>query len=123
MNIDSHQHFWRYDSRRDGWITDEMSLLRQDLLPDDLIPQLRANEMDGSVAVQADQSEEETAFLLELAGRYSEIKGVVGWVNLSARDLPDRLEHFSRFEKLCGASVLCSVLTGQYASWPDPIGR
>ena len=102
MNIDSHQHFWRYDSRRDGWITDEMSLLRQDFLPDDLIPQLRANEMDGSVAVQADQSEEETAFLLELADRYREIKGVVGWVNLSARDLPDRLEHFSRFEKLCG---------------------
>jgi L-fuconolactonase len=102
MNIDSHQHFWRYDSQRDGWITDEMSILRQDFLPDDLIPQLRANEIDGSVAVQADQSEKETAFLLELAGRYSEIKGVVGWVNLSARDVPDRLEHFSRFEKLCG---------------------
>ena len=102
MNIDSHQHFWRYDAQRDSWINDEMSILKRDFLPPDLISQLRANQMDGCVAVQADQSERETMFLLDLAAQFSEIKGVVGWVNLCAPNLPERLEYFSQFEKLCG---------------------
>ena len=102
MHIDSHQHFWRYDQQRDTWITDEMSVLRRDFLPDDLIPELRANGMDGSVAVQADQSEQETLFLLDSASRSPEIKGVVGWVDLCSPTLPERLEYFSQFEKLCG---------------------
>jgi len=102
MNIDSHQHFWRYDPRRDAWITREMSVLKRDFLPEDLIPQLHANQVDGSIAVQAAQSEAETTFLLELAEQFDEIKGVVGWVDLCAPNLPERLEHFSHFDKLCG---------------------
>jgi len=102
MNIDSHQHFWRYDSRRDAWITEEMSVLKRDFLPEDLIPQLRANRVEGSIAVQASQSESETTFLLDLAEQFDAIKGVVGWVDLCDPDLPKRLEHFSHFEKLRG---------------------
>jgi len=102
MNIDSHQHFWRYDPRRDAWITEEMSVLKRDFLPEDLIPQLHANHVDGSIAVQATQSEAETTFLLELAQQFDEIKGVVGWVDLCAPNLPERLERFSHFDKLCG---------------------
>lgn len=102
MNLDAHQHFWRYDARRDGWITDEMSCLKRDFLPEDLIPQFEPNHIRGSIAVQADQSEQETLFLLELASQYSEIKGVVGWVDLTAPDVPDRLYYFSQFERLVG---------------------
>jgi L-fucono-1,5-lactonase len=102
MNIDSHQHFWRHDPSRHGWITDEMSAIRRDFLPEDLLPELHLNHMDGCIAVQTDQSEDETIFLLELASRYKEIKGVVGWVNLCSPDLPERLEYFSQFEALCG---------------------
>ena len=69
MHIDSHQHFWQYNPQRDGWITDDMSMLRRDFLPEDLIPELRTNQIQGCVAVQADQSEQETMFLLDLAGR------------------------------------------------------
>jgi len=102
MNIDSHQHFWRYEPIRDAWITDEMSVIRRDFMPGDLLPELRRNNVDGCVAVQADQSEAETLFLLGLAAQHDEIKGVVGWVNLCAPDLPQRLKYFSQFEKLCG---------------------
>lgn len=102
MNIDSHQHFWRYDPIRDGWITEEMSAIRRDFMPEDLIPELSRNQIDGSVAVQTDQSEAETLFLLDLAARYEQIKGVVGWVDLRAAHLLERLEYFSQFEKLCG---------------------
>jgi L-fuconolactonase len=102
MHIDSHQHFWQYNPQRDCWITDERSVLRRDFLPENLIPELHANQMHGCIAVQADQSEQETMFLLDLASRFSEIKGVVGWVDLCSRELPERLEYFSQFEKLCG---------------------
>ena len=102
MHIDSHQHFWRYNPQRDAWITDEMDVIKRDFLPDDLIPELRANHVQGCVAVQADQSERETMFLLDLAERFSEIVGVIGWVDLCSPELPQRLEYFSRFEKLCG---------------------
>jgi L-fuconolactonase len=102
MRIDSHQHFWRYDPGRDGWITDEMAVLRRDYLPEELIQQMRASGVDHSIAVQADQSETETRFLLELADRYVEVSGVVGWVDLRASHLSERLEQFSKFKKLRG---------------------
>lgn len=102
MNIDSHQHFWKYDPQRDGWITDDMSLLKRNFLPEDLTGELRANGFDGSVAVQADQSEEETEFLLSLASQNEWMRGVVGWLDLSSRTLPERLAHFTKFRKLCG---------------------
>jgi L-fuconolactonase len=102
MRIDSHQHFWLYDPGRDGWITDEMAVLKRDFLPKDLIPQLHANGIDQCIAVQADQSEKETLFLLELAENHPEIAGVVGWVNFSAENIEERLEYFSRFPKLRG---------------------
>jgi L-fuconolactonase len=100
--IDAHQHFWRYDPKRDTWITDFMSGLRRDFLPEDLIAELDRNQMDASIAVQADQSEDETAFLLALAERYPFIAAVVGWVDLRAPNLPDRLQYYTQFEKLCG---------------------
>jgi L-fuconolactonase len=102
MRIDSHQHFWLYDPGRDGWITDEMAVLKRDFLPEDLIPELRFNDIAQSIAVQADQSEKETRFLLELAEKHPEIAGVVGWVDLSAENIEERLEYFSRFPKLRG---------------------
>lgn len=102
MRIDSHQHFWTYNLVRDSWITDNMEVIRKDFLPSDLHPLLEQNTLDGSVAVQADQSEDETHFLLQLAQNNDFIKGVVGWVDLLGEDLESRLEYFSQFKKLKG---------------------
>jgi L-fuconolactonase len=102
MNIDSHQHFWRYDRVRDAWITDAMAVLQRDFLPEHLAAELTANGIDASIAVQADQSETETMFLLGLADKNDCVAGVVGWVDLRSPHIPERLEHFSRFSKLRG---------------------
>lgn len=103
MKIDAHQHFWRYNPQRDRWITDEMSRLKRDFLPEHLIGELRTNGIDGCIAVQADQSENETEFLLDLATRYdSMIQGVVGWLDLSSPNLPERLASFTKSKKLRG---------------------
>ena len=95
LRIDAHQHFWQYDPVRDAWINDGMAILRQDFLPADLGPLLAANGMDGCVAVQADQSERETQFLLDLARDFPFIRGVVGWVDLRSPQVGDRLAHFA----------------------------
>jgi L-fuconolactonase len=102
MIIDSHQHFWHYDPIRDSWITDEMVNIRRDFLPADLEPVLAENGVDGCVAVQASQSEAETMFLVNLARSYDIVKGVVGWVDLQADSLPERLTHLSQHKMIKG---------------------
>jgi L-fuconolactonase len=102
MRIDSHQHFWHYNAERDGWITDEMAVLKRDFMPEDLLPGMLATGIDASIAVQADQSDDETLFLLSFAERHPEIRGVIGWVDLQADDIEDRLRKFSQFFKLRG---------------------
>ena len=95
MIIDSHQHFWNYNEKRDTWINESMEILKKDFLPHDLEPILKQNKIDGCIAVQADQSEEETEFLLKCASENKFIKGVVGWVDLCSENLESRLSYFS----------------------------
>ena len=102
MRIDSHQHFWKYNAMRHSWITEEMSVLKHDFLPENLEEERKANGIDATIAVQADQSEEETLFLLQLAARNSSIAGVVGWIDLRSPQVAKRLKFFSKFEKLRG---------------------
>lgn len=102
MRVDAHQHFWRYDPERDTWITPEMAALKRDFLPKELCVELQANGIDASVAVQASQFEDETHFLLDLADRFPMIAGVVGWVDLRADNLRERLKYFAQFPKLRG---------------------
>src|ERR1700722_17577028 len=102
VKIDSHQHFWRYNPTRDAWITDSMSALKRDFLPEDLTAECRANGIAATIAVQTDQSEEETLFLLDLARTNPQIAGVVGWVDLAAAKIDERLKFFSGNKKLRG---------------------
>ncbi len=96
MKIDSHQHFWIYDPVKQAWIDTSMQEIAKDFLPEDLNSLLDQTKVDGCVAVQADQSEDETQFLLDLAKKNPFIKGVVGWVDLKSNNLNERLEYFSK---------------------------
>lgn len=100
--IDAHQHYWQFDPVRDAWITEAMGVLRRDYLPSDAAPALAAAGVTGIVAVQADQSEAETDFLLGLAARHPAILGVVGWVDLRADDLAARLDRRADATRLKG---------------------
>jgi L-fuconolactonase len=102
LKIDSHQHFWIYHPVKDAWISSDMQVIRRDFLPDDVLPLLQENKIAGCIAVQADQSETETDFLLGLADMNSFIKGVVGWVDLSADNIEERLQYYSSFKGLKG---------------------
>lgn len=100
--IDSHQHFWKFDPVKHSWIDDSMHKIRKDFLPGDLEPLLMENLFSGCIAVQADQTEDETKFLLALAEENNFIKGVVGWVNLLDEKVSERLTYFSTEKKLKG---------------------
>lgn len=100
--IDTHQHYWRYDPVHYAWINDEMAVIRRDFLPADLQPVLTANSIAASIAVQADQTEQETDWLLQLADENPFIAGVVGWVDLRSPQVAERLQHYAQFSKLKG---------------------
>ena len=96
IKIDSHQHFWQFDPVRDAWIDDTMSDIRRDFSPNDLQPILAKNSIEGCVAVQADQSEIETEYLLGLAEKNGFIKGVVGWIDLLKENAEQRLAYYAQ---------------------------
>jgi len=102
MRIDAHQHFWVYDQSEYAWIDDSMASLRRDFLPNDLKIELGRKGFQGSVAVQARQTLEETRWLLELATDASFILGVVGWVDLRSSNVRSQLEAFAGNPKLVG---------------------
>ncbi|MGC1449310.1 MAG: amidohydrolase family protein [Candidatus Sulfotelmatobacter sp.] len=102
MHIDAHQHFWIYNTSEYDWIDDSMAALRRDFLPEDLQPELESNDVQGSVAVQARQTVEETRWLLELSERSPWIFGVVGWVDLRSLDVRSRLKVLAQNPKLVG---------------------
>ena len=100
--IDAHQHFWRYRPDTHAWIDGSMVALRRDFLPGDLEPLLRAAGVDGCIAVQAQQDVAETEWLLALADEHPFIRGVVGWVDLCAADVRERLQRLAAHPRLCG---------------------
>ena len=118
--IDAHQHFWKYDPVRDSWINEAMHKIRRDFLPGDLAPILKQNGIDGTIAVQADQSEAENDFLLGLAQKNDFIRGVVGWIDFRATNADERLQYYSGFPKMKGfRHVLQGEKDRAYMLLPD----
>jgi L-fuconolactonase len=102
MKIDSHQHFWQYNDKDYDWMTSEMGVLRSDHMPDDLWREQQSIDFDGSIAVQARQTIEETRWLLSLANLEPRIKGVVGWIDLCSDKVDTQLAQFGSHPKLVG---------------------
>jgi len=91
--MDAHQHFWRYRADDYPWIAPG-GVLARDRLPGDVRDVMIANGVADCIAVQARQDPEETDWLLGLAAAHDWIAGVVGWTDLTAADLPDRLDRW-----------------------------
>jgi L-fuconolactonase len=116
MRIDAHQHFWRYSPEEYGWIDEPMAALRRDFQPADLAPLLAAHRLDGTVAVQARQTLEETRWLLGLARDHAFIKGVVGWLPLADPNIGSVLDSFAKNPRLKGVR---HVVQGQPPGFLD----
>ena len=101
--IDSHHHLWKYSAAEYGWMGPQMQIIRRDFLPGDLETLTHHFGIDGTVAVQARQTLEETSWLLSLAEQHPVIRGVVGWVPLTeGAGVKSHLERFAGQRKLRG---------------------
>ena len=102
MKIDAHQHFWIFDPTQYLWINDELKKLRRNFLPADLQKELAGTKLDGSIAVQARQTLEESRWLLTLADHSPLVKGIVGWVDLQSERVEEQLAELARHPKFVG---------------------
>ena len=89
--VDSHHHFWDPARARYLWMTDELAAIRRPFGPDDLRPELAAAGVDYTVLIQARSSEEETRAFMATAAATPFVAAVVGWVDLTAPDVAERL--------------------------------
>ncbi len=100
--LDAHQHFWKFEPSEYAWIDGSMGVLRRDFLPPDLKSVMDSAGVNGSIAVQARQTLEETRWLLGLARQYPLVRGVVGWVPLLAANVGEILADLSADIRLRG---------------------
>ena len=100
--IDTHHHFWKYSTAEYGWIGDDMKMIRRDFLPADLKKTLDEAGVSGAVSVQARTIVEESDWLLSMAEKHDFLRGVVGWVPLTEKDVEKHLERLSAHKKFKG---------------------
>jgi L-fuconolactonase len=90
--IDAHHHLWDPARRAYPWMAgDAMDPIRRPYTVDDLRAVTKASGVHATILVQTVSSVEETAEFLAAAAAEPVIAGVVGWVDLAARDVADRL--------------------------------
>jgi L-fucono-1,5-lactonase len=100
--IDAHHHLWRYSKEEYGWIAGNMAAIARDFLPQDLQQALSSSGIQGTIAVQARHTLEETQSLLNFAREFPIIRGVVGWAPIAGPEFHAVLDRFKRFRKLKG---------------------
>ena len=93
VRIDAHHHFWDPARYFYPWMEGSaMDPVRKRFSPEDLQGELSKSGIDGTVLVQTLLSLDESRELLETASHWEWVRGVVGWVDLTADDVPDQLD-------------------------------
>ena len=108
--IDAHQHFWRIGEHDCSWPTRDLLAIYRDFLPDDLLPLAEQTGVTGTVLVQSQPSDADTDFLLQLAHKSDLIKAVVGWVDLSSPNAPERIQQLAQHPKFRGVRPMLQGL-------------
>ena len=115
--VDAHHHVWDLGVRDQDWITGPaLAPLRRDFLLDDYRRLAGAHGVSASVVVQTVTVPGETPELLALAAASDLIAGVVGWTDLTAPGIADRI---AALTELPGGPKLVG-LRHQVQSEPDP---
>ena len=91
LRVDAHHHVWDLARRDQEW-TIGSPVLHRSFSMDELIPQLRENGISATVVVQTVNVSAETPELLTLALECEWVAGVVGWVDLRAGNVRERLD-------------------------------
>ena len=82
LTIDAHQHLWDPGARHYPWLTAASPEINRTFSFEDLAPHLQRHGVDGTVLVQAADSDADTDAMFEVAAAHPEVRGVVGYVPL-----------------------------------------
>lgn len=88
MIIDAHHHLWDPADRPYPWMDDSVAPIRRRFDVEDLRAATQDTGVTRTIVVQAVHDPDETAWLLE---QPRPVAGVVGWVDLTAPDVADRI--------------------------------
>ena len=113
--VDAHHHLWDLAVRDQPW-TEGLPTLRRSFALAELEPELRREGIGATVLVQTVDVPEESPELLALAAASPVVAGVVGWVDLTAPDVVDRL---AALRAGPGGEALVGVRHGAQSE-PDP---
>jgi len=102
--IDAHLHLWDLARSGYGWITPGHGPLHADITAEQARAELDGCGVRRAVLVQADDTEADTAFLVEVAQRCDWVAGVVGWVQLD-----DPAVAAGQLERLRSARTVCGI--------------
>jgi L-fuconolactonase len=105
--IDAHHHLWRCERHPQPWIDPvSMAAIDADFEPSDLAVETKLSGVTGTVVVQSIHSEPETIDLLSTAAHSELIRGVVGWVDITAPGTADRIR---RLQGMPGGRKLVGI--------------
>ncbi len=116
--VDAHHHVWQIARGDYAWLqpTPALAAIYRDFTLDELRPQLAAADIGATVLVQAAPTVAETRYLLDIAEHSAGlVRGVVGWVDLAARDAPDALSELAANPLLKGVRPMLHDLAD--AEW------
>ena len=115
--LDAHHHVWDLGVRDQDWITGPaLAPLRRNFLLDDYQHLADGYGVTASIVVQTVTVPAETPELLALAAASDLIAGVVGWSDLTAPDIADRI---AALTEMPGGGKLVG-LRHQVQNEPDP---
>ena len=122
MLIDAHQHFWRVGENGFSWPTPDLVTIHRDFGAKELETIGAPFDLQGSVLVQSQADDRDTAWLLELAASEPLVLGVVGWVDMMAPDAAERITRLARHPKLRGLRPMLQSLDDAWIANPalDP---
>jgi L-fuconolactonase len=91
MIIDTHVHIWDLERSGYGWLKNADRLLQQSYSLEELEASRVAAGVNAGLLVQADNTIEDTALMIEAANSHDWIKGVVGWLPLTSSSKTEQL--------------------------------
>jgi len=120
--IDAHQHVWRIGRNGQEWPTAELAPIHRDFLPGDWRSIAEPFGFTGSVVVQSQPNDADTAWLLDVAAADASIRAVVGWADLKAPAAADAIARLAGRPKLKGLRPMLQSLADEWIDDPalDP---
>lgn len=120
MIIDSHQHFWRLETGFYDWIPPADAVLKRNFEPAELTPQLRDLGIDGTILVQAANTEAELAELCAYAAAARYVRGIVGSLEVYRTGVETRIAQMATLPLLVGFRPPFTALFGTSGTLSDP---